>query len=647
MVRWSSSIALLLTVSPIAASSSTTQDLTESDYLAEPQVVLTASRMVQSVMDAPNAVTVIDRETIAGSGYTRVVDLFRLVPGMFVGEKSGWYTVVSHSFIDEWARRMQVMIDGRSVYLPTFGGVRWDTLPLAVDDIERIEVVRGPNAASYGANSVTGSINIITRHPADVPGRKLEIIGGDHGQREAWFRWGGGGDQVQHRITLGRREDGGLKYAQDDERSNILDYRGDIRVDARQSLSLQVGVVEGTRGDGAVGRDQKVDSHSLQVDYSLQLDKDHDLLVKAFGTGLSTQGSGPASLPEQNVTGDRQHIEVQFNNQHAQGLRSTVGAYLREDTVRSQYWFNTGNDLKVGSGGVFGHLEWRLSPHWLLNAGVFHERYSLVNDKTSPHLALNWQPSQDHSFRLSMSSAYRNPVVFEEKGDVAQSVTLPRPIGPVTIHAITGNQDIVPEYFVSREIGYLGRWPSLHVSLDLRLFDEHLDNYIGLTANQLVVSGIPISLGGFPVKIWTFGNWGGVDQTGCEAQFKWQPLAHTQVIANYAEFHMDSHVTSGDIVQRTAPSHMEGLHMMHRLPGQVDVNVSQYWVASFCPIGDSCGTPAYRRLDVGLRKHFKLGDFPAAAGLQYLNLHGNYYGFYQHSEGIVDQRAVLDFRLEF
>lgn len=85
--------------------------------------VLTASRLAQPIMDAPNAITVLDRATIEASGYHNLSDLFRMVPGMYVGQMKGWFHNVSHTMADEFARRMQVLVDGRSVYLPYFGHV--------------------------------------------------------------------------------------------------------------------------------------------------------------------------------------------------------------------------------------------------------------------------------------------------------------------------------------------------------------------------------------------------------------------------------------------------------------------------------------------------------------------------------------------
>ena len=122
--------------------------LSEEDFLGEVPVVLSATRLEQPEWEVPSAVTVIDREMIRASGVRDVADLFRLVPGMQVGYQYGHRPVVTyHGLSDQGSRRMQVLIDGRSIYSPFFGGVFWVDQPLAIEDIERIEVIRSPNSA--------------------------------------------------------------------------------------------------------------------------------------------------------------------------------------------------------------------------------------------------------------------------------------------------------------------------------------------------------------------------------------------------------------------------------------------------------------------------------------------------------------------
>jgi iron complex outermembrane receptor protein len=146
-----------------------TAPLTEEQYFSDIPIVLTATRLAQPATEAPAAITVIDREMIKASGAREIADLLRLAPGFVVSHENGYTPIVMyHGLSDEYARRMQVLIDGRSVYAPSGGGVEWTNLPLTVDDIERIEVIRGPNAASYGSNSFLSIINIITLHSMAV-----------------------------------------------------------------------------------------------------------------------------------------------------------------------------------------------------------------------------------------------------------------------------------------------------------------------------------------------------------------------------------------------------------------------------------------------------------------------------------------------
>ena len=124
----------------------------EEEFFGEIPIVLTATRLAQPATEAPAAISIIDREMIKASGAREIADVFKLVPGFVVSHESGYTPIVMyHGLSDEYARRMQVLIDGRSVYSPSGGGVEWSNLPLTVDDIERIEVIRVPNPAITAA----------------------------------------------------------------------------------------------------------------------------------------------------------------------------------------------------------------------------------------------------------------------------------------------------------------------------------------------------------------------------------------------------------------------------------------------------------------------------------------------------------------
>ena len=148
-------------------------DLFASD--SELPSVLTATRLKQAPAAVPGAMTVLDRELIRASGARDIAELMRLVPGMMVSYRQGNLATVNyHGSNSSEARRLQVLIDGRSVYRPGLATVDWFDLPLAIEDIERIEVFRGPNTVSYGANALLGVVNIISRKPQDSLGTRLQ-----------------------------------------------------------------------------------------------------------------------------------------------------------------------------------------------------------------------------------------------------------------------------------------------------------------------------------------------------------------------------------------------------------------------------------------------------------------------------------------
>ena len=199
--QWRRLSLLPMALALLPASLPAQQD--EAAFLSELPVVLSATRLKQSRHETPAAVTVIDRHMIEASGARTLVDVLRLVPGMMTGYATGNHQVVSyHGMADEFARRMQVLVDGRSVYQPDFGGVSWSSLPLALEDIDRIEVIRGPNSVAYGTNSFLGVISIITRHAAEEQGTYTKLTRGSDDIGDALLRHGGRKGHLDYRVTF-------------------------------------------------------------------------------------------------------------------------------------------------------------------------------------------------------------------------------------------------------------------------------------------------------------------------------------------------------------------------------------------------------------------------------------------------------------
>ncbi|POG09814.1 TonB-dependent receptor [Pseudomonas putida] len=195
--------------------------------------VLTATRLKQSPAAVPGSMTVLDNELIRASGARDIPELLRLVPGMMIGYGAGNQPTVNYhgSNVND-ARRMQVLIDGRSVYRAGLATVDWSDIPVAIEDIERIEVFRGPNTVSYGANALMAVVNILTRNPADSHGTRMKLTRGQDGINDYYLSHGFGWDGGDMRLSVSGQQDDGF-----DKNQFGQDYRDSRRLN-RFNLSV-------------------------------------------------------------------------------------------------------------------------------------------------------------------------------------------------------------------------------------------------------------------------------------------------------------------------------------------------------------------------------------------------------------------------
>lgn len=215
--------------------------------------VLSATRLRQSPAEVPGSMTVLDRDLIRASGARDIPELMRLVPGMKVGYQLGHRGSVNyHGTNTTEARRLQVLVDGRSVYRPGLATVDWTDIPLAIEDIERIEVFRGPNTAAYGANALMGVINIVSVAPGLYQGTRVKVSHGDRGVRDLYASHGFAGDATNARLSVFTKEDTGFDHSlngedfRDSRRGSAFTLAGATALDEQQMLNWQVGAKEGS-----------------------------------------------------------------------------------------------------------------------------------------------------------------------------------------------------------------------------------------------------------------------------------------------------------------------------------------------------------------------------------------------------------------
>lgn len=486
----------------------------DSQYFEEFPVVLTASRLKQPMSEAPSAMTVIDAEMIKAAGSRTIPEILRLVPGMYIGYASGNTPIVSyHGAPEMYTRRMQVLVDGRSIYMQPFVGVTWTDIPVNIDDIERIEVVRGPAAASYGANSLQGVINIITKDPAYTHNR-VSTNQGNGGISDISARLTQQLENLSYRFTVSQHEDQGFDFAKmnDGSRALQLNFKGDYQLNNENYLDMQLGYSDTALSQGFIEQPFNIRdplrtitsiSDFQQIEWHHTPSSDSELKVSYHHTARNYQDSAdPKNID--NFQSHRHELGFQHTFNLNESNRVVWGGNLRYESTATTILFQPAKSLQGKQ--LFVNDEWRLNPSFLLNAGAMLEDDGWGNRRGSPRIALNYHATPTQTFRVGTSVAYRTPSMVEYG---ANSTYLPN-----TNNNLVGNPNLRPEKVISREIGYLGEFRDLGLSLDARIYEDRISDFTFIDPT-VRFSPNPMEL------VWGFANLFAVKYQGIESTLKY------------------------------------------------------------------------------------------------------------------------------
>lgn len=630
--------------------------VTESDFFDILPVVLSASRLSQPVGDAPAAVTIIDQVMIRASGFRDIPDLLRLVPGFSVAyTRDNTWAAGYHGMGDAYSRRFQVRVDGRSIYSPHYGAVNWSDLPLAIEDIERIEVVRGPNASIHGANSFAAVINIITKTAAQVPGEFVSMQAGTQDMRGLTVRHGGGDAALRYRLTGSAQQrdrfkqnvpvSPGVSDGQYYEASQnyFLNGRLDWQLAPDSDVMAQFGLKQGNGNAGAMTadprlalepREQDSSAFYLQFSYHKVESARREWRVQAYHaqnlfdadtrvSPLVFKGKNYGNIVvNQYLQQSRSSIDLQVNEQWSPNLRAVWGGEVWQETVKSPQSYNSSKTLRGEIARAFGNLEWRPHERVLLQGGAMLEHHYFTGADISPRVAINFTVVPDHVLRLGVSRAYRSPTFFEEWGNQV----LLNDAGGVIDTTIMRNGGLDPERILSRELGYVGRWSALQLELDVRLYRDHIDSFIG----EKKVADPVFDEASFQPKVFFYDNIGSADAHGGEVQLRWRPTPSLDVSAHYARVFLRAATSVGNYnndIPASAPRDSWGALARYQFGNGWDGSVfAQYsdpqkWLSP----GDV--TKAFTRIDVRLARSWKWQGTEVEAAVVGQNLGKDYEEF--------------------
>ena len=502
------------------------------------ETVVTASKTAQSPLDAPNSTSIITEQDIRLSGITKIPELLRRLAGVDIMEVTGSQTEVSlRGFNQRLTNKVLVLVNGRSVYVDLLGSTFWATLSTAVEDIERIEVVRGPGSALYGADAFNGVINIITKQPGEG-GSGVNVGYGDHNTTHGTVYVSGRDKELAYRISAGYdylprwskevpsgRNDVGLSA--NDQESSQRTARIDATV-TRQfgkdvTLGLQGGYVQGSEEVLGLGVINDILLNPFTAgDATLWLNSKH-VEARAFvnslrgenGINSATVGQSllPGSFNLNVVDGEIQYID-QFAFGPSVDNDLHVGAAYRLKTVQ---WTFLAQDEVENHAGFFVHDEVKIGPR-LAIVGDYRADYVPYLDRIvqSPRASVLFHPSKQSTVRGIVGTAFRTPTFTESY--IGLPLQLPLAGAAASIEGQRTDHPsfkLNPEQIFTAELGYLNS-DSDFFTFDSSVFYNHASNLIDLAplnsvtvgdlANPAVPTNAAAQQGLYPVFLGGFEN---------------------------------------------------------------------------------------------------------------------------------------------
>ncbi len=492
---------------PAGATARVEEKLDSNSGLAETLTVVSASRRVERVVEAPAAITsVSEAEIEQKASHGQLPKLLEFTPGAEETQSGVYdYNLNTRGFNSSLNRRVATLVDGRDPSVPFLGSQEWAAVSFPLDDIERLELVRGPSAALYGANASSGVLNVTSKAPRYSPGGLLRVAGGELDTVNADGRWAGGlGGGVYLKVLAGARLSGDYTVS----RRGAAEYsvpcttRGQINCLPQEAVPLSR-VDDDEIFFGGLRLDKHLDNGMVltaEGGYA-------DIAGPVFQTGIGRVQVVDARRPWARVNWNADHFNLlaYYNGRNARRqLALSSGANLRldEDAYRVEgqtNWSFAGDKLRLVAGAsasstkidsldeatgrqtllfepvesdqqaVFGQLDWRVSDKLKLVGAARGDWSSLHDSQFSPKASLVYSFADGHSARVTFNRAFQVPNYSEFflQANAAPPANLTalnaacRPFGVdcgfgVTRVLALGNEALAVEKIKTWELGYSG-----------------------------------------------------------------------------------------------------------------------------------------------------------------------------------------------
>lgn len=529
------------------------------EQLANMEVSI-ASRTPQSIEKTAAAVFVITSEDIRRSSATDIPELLRMVPGINVAQIDGsHWAVSSRGFNGRFANKLLVLIDGRAVYSPQFSGVYWNAQDTLLEDVERIEVIRGPGASVWGSNAVNGVINIITRSAEDTQGNLLSVSAGDPKAARIGLRHGGAiNNDIDYRVYANFRKnnkfsDTRTSKANDDWKSRRMGFRVDGLLTADDDFTIQGDVYKNRASETTLYPDPLLG----QKQYLQTLDDQGGNILARWKHSLDNADQTVLQIyydyQNRDETDDKRHtIDLDFQYHFApmgqHKLTMGVGYRRNKDDINGvpNYLNYIPEKETQENYNAFIQDEIQLNERWIFTIGSKFEDNEYTSTEIQPSARLLWQPKDKHALWMAVSKASRTPsraetsLLGHQEYVPANPPALPVPI----LITGVGNPEQKSESLIAYEIGY-----RFHVadqfSFDISGFYNDYSDLRTIEARQLNYSYLPAYL----EQLYYFDNKGKGHSWGTEiaVDWRWTEKARLQMAYSYLEMDLKKDNGSTDV----------------------------------------------------------------------------------------------------